>query len=451
MLRHGYVPKSLRDCILQPIPKPGKDPSSSDNYRSIALAPTLSKVFERCILIQFHAAFVTSSLQFGFKPGVSTDLCTGLIKNVTASYCHKDTPVYGCFLDASKAFDRFDHSLLFKKLLKRNLPSTVVRTLLSWYSDQSVMVLWDKTISTDFSISNGVRQGGVLSPILFTVYIDELLQQLEQLGVGCFWNHHFVGAVCYADDIALLAPSPSALRLMLMKCSCFAESHSLLFNAKKTQLIKFSCCRTDESVELTFCGDQLKLNKSVLHLGHILSSDLSDDEDIVAKRKDLCRKANCMLSIFSSCDYLTKIKLFQSFCLSLYGCALWKASSRQLRSLEVTFNNILRKIWVLPRRCHTSIVHLVSSLHSLFNVVIERSQKVISQALKQPSSLLADVFGESQFLAYTSFGYNTLYGSRHWKTYREADCLCANFIRDARLCPIENRCLELEILYMCTA
>ena len=78
MLRHGYVPKSLRDCILQPIPKPGKDFSVSDNYRSIALAPTLSKVFEWCILIQFHAAFVTSSLQFGFKLGVSTDLCTGL-------------------------------------------------------------------------------------------------------------------------------------------------------------------------------------------------------------------------------------------------------------------------------------------------------------------------------------------------------------------------------------
>jgi hypothetical protein len=156
-LRHGYVPTSLRDCTMQPIPKPGKDPSNSNNYRSIALAPTLSKVLEWCILIQFRDAFVTSSLQFGFKPGVSTDLCTGLIKCVTARYCHNDTPVYGCFLDASKAFDRVDHALLFKKLLQRNLPPTVVRTLLSWYSDQRVNVLWDKTISADFSISNGVR------------------------------------------------------------------------------------------------------------------------------------------------------------------------------------------------------------------------------------------------------------------------------------------------------
>ena len=89
MLRHGYVPNSLRDCVLQPIIKPGKDPTDSDSYRAIALAPTLSKVFEWCILIQYKFAFDTSDLQFGFKPGLSTDLCTGLIKNVIARYNFK--------------------------------------------------------------------------------------------------------------------------------------------------------------------------------------------------------------------------------------------------------------------------------------------------------------------------------------------------------------------------
>ena len=85
----------------------------------------------------------------------------------------------------------------------------------------------------------------------------------------------------------------------------------------------------------------------------------------------------------------------------------------------------------------------MSGLQSLFNVVIERSQRVVSQALKSSSLLLVDVFGESQSLAYTSFGYNTMYGYRHWKRYKEADCLC---MRDARLCPSENRYLEQEIL-----
>ena len=93
MLRHGHMPNCLRDCILQPIPKPGKDPSISDNYRPIVLALTLSKVFEWYILTEYRSAVATSALQFGFKQG----LCTGLVKNVIARYCFNDSSVYGCF------------------------------------------------------------------------------------------------------------------------------------------------------------------------------------------------------------------------------------------------------------------------------------------------------------------------------------------------------------------
>ena len=130
MLWHGYVPYCLRNCILQPIPKPEKYPSDSDSYQSIALAPTLSKVFEFCVLLDYSSSFSTSPLQFGFKRGLSSDLCTGLLKNIIGRFNVRDSTVYGCFLDASKAFDRVDHSLLFDKLLKRNLSPVVARTLI---------------------------------------------------------------------------------------------------------------------------------------------------------------------------------------------------------------------------------------------------------------------------------------------------------------------------------
>jgi hypothetical protein len=73
-------------------------------------------------------------------------------------------------------------------------------------------------LSPVFSVTDGVRQGGVFSPVLFTSYLENRLTSLKNLGVGC---QHFVSAVCYADDIALLAPSPSALRLMLHHCESF--------------------------------------------------------------------------------------------------------------------------------------------------------------------------------------------------------------------------------------
>ena len=75
--------------------------------------------------------------------------------------------------------------------------------------------------------------------------------------------------------------------------------------------------------------------------------------------------ANCMLHSFSCCSPCVKTKLFSSFCLSLYGSCLWSSSAPPLRSLETTFNNILRKIWHLPRMCHTGIVHQVAHLDSM--------------------------------------------------------------------------------------
>ena len=91
---------------------------------------------------------------------------------------------------------------LFEKLLQRYLPPCIVRTLLTWYPHQKVTVKWNTCDSSKFPVANGVCQGGVLSPI----YIDDLITELEKTGVGCFWNHYFGSAVCYADDVDFLPP-----------------------------------------------------------------------------------------------------------------------------------------------------------------------------------------------------------------------------------------------------
>ena len=112
IIRHGHMPEALSNCILVPILKGQKDPTKSDNYRPIALAPTLSNVIEQAIILQYSEFFFTSDLQFGFKKGFSTLLCTSLLKNTVSRYIHHGSTVFGCFLDTSKAFDLVNHDIL---------------------------------------------------------------------------------------------------------------------------------------------------------------------------------------------------------------------------------------------------------------------------------------------------------------------------------------------------
>ena len=147
---------------------------------------------------------------FGFKQNMSTSLCTCILKNVVSCYTHEGSSVFACFLDASKAFDLMNHNILFRKLLTNGFPAHLIRFFLSWYKEQRMCVRWGSTFSDSFPVANGVRQGGVLSPILFTLYMDDLLMDLKNKGVGCFWDGFFSGALCYTDDLVLLAPSPPA-------------------------------------------------------------------------------------------------------------------------------------------------------------------------------------------------------------------------------------------------
>merc|ERR1712082_360263 len=104
-------------------------------------------------------------------------------------------------------FDRVNHSVLFQKLAKRGIPGYILRLLMYWYQKQKMCVKWGNLISEHFSISNGVRQGSVISPHLFNIYVDDLSSQLNKLKIGCAMGGLIINHLLYADDIVLISPS----------------------------------------------------------------------------------------------------------------------------------------------------------------------------------------------------------------------------------------------------
>ena len=211
----------------------------------------------------------------------------------------------------------------------------------------------------------------------------------------------FAGCVCYADDIILLAPCPSALRTTLNICCKYASDHGLEFNTTKSQLICFRHSSQQEFPVVIHMNDgQLQFSDKVTHLGHTLSYNLCERDDIVKATKDLNRKANYILSTFK-CTYPSiKSFLLKSFCLSLYGSVLWLASSPDIKIIETAMNYHLRQIWKLPRNSHMAVCHCLGQVSSVGNILFKRFQSFYSSALSSFSPLVVSIFNGSCSLSY---------------------------------------------------
>ena len=98
------------------------------------------------------------------------------MKQIIEFYISHDSPVYLCYLDASKAFDKLNHWHLFTKLLDRNFPCIIVRLLITWYALQTYVIKWSSALSVPFNVSNGVPQGRILSPSFFNC-VEPLLRK----------------------------------------------------------------------------------------------------------------------------------------------------------------------------------------------------------------------------------------------------------------------------------
>ena len=175
-------------------------------------------------------------LQFGFKSKHSTTQCTYvLLQEIIDMYTRNKASLYIILLDASQAFDRVDYC----KLSAETFVNTV-RLLINMCTSQNLRVKWGDTITDGFTCQNGVKQGGVISPILFCIYMDVLLLKLSKAGVGCHIGNSFVGSLCYADDVTLIAPSRNAMNILLDICQEYAQEYSVKFNRTKSKLVTYN-------------------------------------------------------------------------------------------------------------------------------------------------------------------------------------------------------------------
>ena len=157
-------------------------------------------------------------------------------------------------------------------------------------------VRWGSSISASFRVSNGVRQGGILSPHLFNVYVDDLSQILNRCRTGCLSGNITINHLMYADDLVLLSPSATGLRELLCACEEFSISHDVVYNSKKSSVLICRNKAMDHAAPPVFTvnGSIIGESDKVKYLGHIICNDMSDDDDMMRQRRQLYAQGNVL-------------------------------------------------------------------------------------------------------------------------------------------------------------
>ena len=188
---HGHLSSTLSICNLLPIVKDKlRKSEDSNNYRSIAISSVILKLFDWVFILLYQDNLHLDVLQFSYQPNCSTSMCSWMAIETIDYFLRNNSEVFICTMDMTKAFDNVKHSKLFRKLLNRDFPPIMIRFLMYMYEIQVATVKWNNCYSMEFNIKNGVKQGAVLSALLYCIYVDELFNLLRKSHLGCWINEN---------------------------------------------------------------------------------------------------------------------------------------------------------------------------------------------------------------------------------------------------------------------
>ena len=227
-------------------------------------------------------------------------------------------------------------------------------------------------------VTNGVRQGGILSPTLFSVYLHELDVELTKAGVGCNIAGHFINHLLYADDLCLLCPSAKSLQKLLDICSEFSLSHDILYNCKKTVclVVAPNWCKTFSPPPVKLCKENLVYVQKYVYLGHVITSSLSDNDDIDEQRRKLhvCIRVNMIIRNVWQLLSVSKKRYCSKHIVQIYilvPCGLY-ITEKCFDKMRVMYNNAFRWLMHLHYRCSASGMFVIHGVRSFGEIIRQK-------------------------------------------------------------------------------
>lgn len=355
------APSSWKRALIVPVPKKG-DLNLIKNYRPISLTEPLRKLMEHCLLkyvnLKVGSSFLT---QGGFR---TNHCCNDMVLVLHEAASKYKAQLHTAFLDIKAAYDSVDRRILWRRCRNRGLPIDAVEFLKELFDHNSGQVVVGGKRSEAFHIESGVLQGSVLSPCLYSIFLDDLAYELNNLNKVQVGNA-LINCTMYADDIALFSTDPQTLQVLLKKCEDHARANRYQFSVAKCEVISSS------ALNFQIDGHNLPRTECFKYLGVEISKKGIDYTTFVKRRcEDAKQAANRLIGMgmniggFSpaACSILYKVFIRPKIEASMCILAPLKKISK---TLEITQCGILRRILRAGKTTSSLIIRSILQIPSM--------------------------------------------------------------------------------------
>ena len=375
----GEWPTPWTQSLIITIPKKG-NLQLCQNYRTISLISHPSKVMLKILLnrLKPQAEKIIAEEQAGFRPGRSTTEQVFNLRILCERYLQHQQDLYHVFIDFKKAFDRVWHAALWATMRLYNIQANLIRVIEHLYDKATSAVCHNSSIGDWFRTTVGVRQGCLLSPTLFNIFLERIMTDALEDHVGTVSiGGRTITNLRFADDIDGLAGKETELVDLVERLDKTSVAYGMQISAEKTKLMTNSTNAINTAIKIS--GEKLETVTSFKYLGAIVTDEGSKPE-ILARTAQTTAALTKLKTIWSDRNIAlsSKIRLMRSLVMSiyLYACETWTLTA-----------DLERRIQAMEMRCFRRLLGISYKDH----ITNEEVRNRIRQAIGTYEELLTTV------------------------------------------------------------
>ena len=360
--REGRVPSDWRSACVVPLYKGKGDKYECSSYRGISLLSVVGKVYGRVLIerIRKGTEEVIGEEQCGFRRGRGCVDQVFVVRQICEKFLEKGKDVFWAFMDLEKAYDRVDREALWNVLQVYGIGGSLLKAVRSFYMSSRACVRVGNGVSDWFEVKVGLRQGCVMSPWLFNMYMDGVVREVNArvLGRGLelvdrsggLWE---VNQLLFADDTALVADSEEKLKRLVSEFGRVCERRKLRVNVAKSKVMRCTRNMDRGKLNVKLNGDLLEEVESFKYLGSHIAVGGGVETEVNFRVKEASKCLGGMKRVMRN-RYLgmdAKRRLYEGVIVPtvLYGAETWNVRKEERNKLNVMEMRCLRSMLGVSR------------------------------------------------------------------------------------------------------